>query len=110
MRDCAGWVSGPASLFHASVWYDLDLDGLKRGASFVFCVGFVFLINRVGWPGGDLLFRGLSRSTIGAAGLYGRVRDGIGCFPRAMATRPTHTIEVRCCMGCTLLGVCFMRH
>ena len=71
-----------------------------RGAS----SGVGRLFDRVGWPGGDLLFRGLSRSTIGAAGLYGRVRDGIGCFPRAMATRPTHTIEVRCCMGCTLLG------
>src|SRR3954469_17867329 len=31
-------------------------------------------------PGGDLLFRALRRSTIGAEGLHGRVRDGIGCF------------------------------
>jgi hypothetical protein len=38
--------------------------------------------------GGDLLFRGLSRSTIGAEGFHGRVRDGIGCWPLAMATRP----------------------
>ena len=34
----------------------------------------------VGGPGGDLLFRGLSRSTIGAEGFHFRVRDGIGCF------------------------------
>ena len=31
-------------------------------------------------PGGDLLFRRLSGSTIGAEGFHGRVRDGIGCF------------------------------
>ena len=31
-------------------------------------------------PGGDLLFRVLRRSTIGAEGFHGRVRDGIGCL------------------------------
>ena len=31
-------------------------------------------------PGGDLLFRTLRCSTIGAEGFHGRVRDGIGCF------------------------------
>src|SRR5215471_5422727 len=31
-------------------------------------------------PGDDLLFRALRRSTIGAEGFHGRVRDGIGCF------------------------------
>src|ERR1700676_2031988 len=30
-------------------------------------------------PGGDLLSRALRRSTIGAEGFHGRVRDGIGC-------------------------------
>src|SRR5437763_2753424 len=30
-------------------------------------------------PGGDLLFHALRRSTIGAEGFHGRVRDGIGC-------------------------------
>ena len=38
--------------------------------------------------GGDLLSRVLGRSTIGAAALNGRVRDGIGCFARAVATKP----------------------
>ncbi len=33
-----------------------------------------------GRPGGDRLFRALRRSTIGAEGFHGRVRDGIGCF------------------------------
>ena len=31
-------------------------------------------------PGGDLLSRVLRRSTIGAEGFHGRVRDGIGCL------------------------------
>ena len=39
-------------------------------------------------PGGDLLSRILRCSTIGAAALNGRVRDGIGCIAAAMATRP----------------------
>ena len=38
--------------------------------------------------GGDLLSRVLGRSTIGAAALNGRVRDGIGCFARARTTKP----------------------
>ena len=38
--------------------------------------------------GGDLLSHVLRRSTIGATALNGRVRDGIGCFARAMTTRP----------------------
>lgn len=40
------------------------------------------------WPGSDLLSRGFSRSTIGAEGLNGRVRNGVGCLPLAMATKP----------------------
>ena len=36
--------------------------------------------RRFGGPGGDLLFHALRRSTIGAEGFHGRVRDGIGCF------------------------------
>jgi hypothetical protein len=38
--------------------------------------------------GGDLLSHVLRRSTIGAAALSGRVRDGIGSFARAMTTKP----------------------
>ncbi len=37
--------------------------------------------------GGDLLSHVLRRSTISAAALNGRVRDGIGCFARAMTTK-----------------------
>ena len=42
----------------------------------------------LGRPGSDLLSRALRRSTIGAEGFHVRVRDGIGCLPLAMATRP----------------------
>lgn len=45
-------------------------------------------------PGSDLLSRGLSRSTIGAEDLNDRVRDGIGCLPLAMTTRPTEHAQV----------------
>jgi hypothetical protein len=38
--------------------------------------------------GGDLLSHVLGRSTIGATALNCRVRDGIGCFARAVATKP----------------------
>ena len=53
--------------------------GVIRG-----CVAVSFVFGR---PGGDLLFRALRRSTIGAEGFHGRVRDGIGCRPLAWATR-----------------------
>ena len=52
----------------------------------VFALRFWFL-SLLGGPGGDLLFHVLGRSTIGAEGFHGRVRDGIGCFTLAMATR-----------------------
>jgi len=38
--------------------------------------------------GDDLLSHVLRRSTIGAAALNCRVRDGVGCFPAAMITKP----------------------
>ncbi len=38
--------------------------------------------------GGDLLSHVLRRSTIGATALNDRVRNGIGCFARAMTTKP----------------------
>ena len=42
---------------------------------------------RIGRPGSDRLSRVLGRSTMGAEGFHGRVRDGIGCWPLAKATR-----------------------
>ncbi len=37
----------------------------------------------------------MGRSTIGAAALNGRVRDGIGCFARAVATKPAKRTQPR---------------
>ena len=53
-------------------------------------------------PGGDLLFRRLSGSTIGAEGFHGRVRDGIGCLaPRYghQAGKPCPA-EAGVCLSC----------
>ena len=47
-----------------------------------------FLLLPFGRPGGDLLSHVLGRSTIGAEGFHGRVRDGIGC----MAPRHDHQV------------------
>jgi hypothetical protein len=41
----------------------------------------------LGRPGGDLLSHALRRSTIGAEGFHGRVRDGIGWDTLAITTR-----------------------
>ena len=51
------------------------------------CEEVLVWLSLLGGPGGDLLFHALRRSTIGAEGFHGRVRDGIGCFTLAMATR-----------------------
>ena len=58
--------------------------------SFQFCLYPIFLTGTRSliWPGGDLLSHALRRSTIGAEDFHGRVRDGIGCGPLAIATRP----------------------
>ena len=45
-------------------------------------------VSALGWPGSVLLSHALRRSTIGAEGFHGRVRNGIGWAPLAMATRP----------------------
>ena len=55
----------------------------RLGMVFVLRDCFAFLSR----SGGDLLSHVLRRSTIGATALNGRVRDGIGCFARAMSTR-----------------------
>ena len=55
---------------------------------------FAFLIR----SGGDLLSHVLRRSTIGATALNGRVRDGIGCFARAMSTRSDKKRSALCAL------------
>ncbi len=46
------------------------------------------LVLLLGRPGSDLLSHVLGRSTIGAEGFHGRVRDGIGC----LAPRNDHQV------------------
>ena len=52
-------------------------------------VGLCGSCSGLGRPGGDLLSRVLRRSTIGAEGFHGRVRDGIGC----LAPRHDHQVD-----------------
>src|SRR5438067_9522818 len=46
-------------------------------------------------PGGDLLFHALRRSTIGAEGFHGRVRDGIGCLAPRYGHQAVQALRVR---------------
>jgi hypothetical protein len=56
----------------------------------------------LGWPGGDLLFRVLRRSTIGAEGFHGRVRDGIGCLAPRHDHQAGQGSEKLSVIGCQL--------
>ena len=56
------------------------------------CIVFGTVGHRLRRPGSDLLFHALRRSTIGAKGFHGRVRDGIGCRPLAITTRSSKTV------------------
>ena len=51
-------------------------------------------------PGSDLLFRALRQSTIGAGSFHDRVRNGIGCGPPAIATRPAKSRELFVSLSC----------
>ncbi len=64
----------------------LPPGGLLRAA---FCIVLERILMFFTRSGGDLLSHVLRRSTISATALNGRVRNGIGCFARAMATRPS---------------------
>ncbi len=60
---------------------------------------------RLGRPGGDLLSHVLGRSTIGAEGFHGRVRDGIGCGSLAMTTRPAKAQRMSCSRWAVAVGL-----
>ena len=62
-------------------------------------------LSLLGRPGGDLLSHALRRSTIGAEGFHGRVRDGIGWDTLAMATRSS---QQRLGPGLLLGFMCFV--
>ena len=59
-----------------------------------------------GRPGDDLLSHALRRSTIGAKDLHGRVRDGIGCYTLAIATRSFKCAVVSCVFAGVVHRVC----
>jgi hypothetical protein len=76
----------------------------RAGLSIVIVERHVFFVDLTRF-GGDLLSHALRRSTIGATALNGRVRDGTGCFARAMTTKPgkIHDVQVEyadCVYGC----------
>src|SRR3546814_20269791 len=69
----------------------------------------MFLRRRSARPGSDLLSHALRRSTSGAEGFHGRVREGIGCSSLAMATRswrPTKRARAFAPGICVLAGCC----
>ena len=72
-------------------WLEEVSVRVRQRTDFIFCLlSFVFgrLFAVLGRPGSDLLSHALRRSTIGAEGFHGRVRDGIGCGALAITTRP----------------------
>ena len=66
----------------------------------LFATGHSHLMKRKGFsvlcrPGDDLLSHVLRQSTIGAKAFDGRVRDGIGSYHLARATRPAKNGEAK---------------
>ena len=61
-----------------------------RRSPFAFHKEEIYVLGR---PGGDLLSQVLRHSTIGAKAFDGRVRDGIGSYRLAKATRPAKGVK-----------------
>ena len=78
-----------AALAAAGPELGLDVWSLFGLATGMFLDGSV-----LGRSGSDLLSRVLRRSTIGARGFHGRVRDGIGCLPPAITTRSSKHVPL----------------
>src|SRR4030095_527286 len=73
---------------------DVTCQELRPDIRIVMCACFVHALGR---PGSDLLSHVLRRSTIGAEGFHGRVRNGIGCRPLAITTRSSKRAAMRLC-------------
>ena len=71
-----------------------ELPGCSTPRQYVFLFGESGDFIRFG---GDLLSHDLSRSTIGAVALNGRVRKGTGCIAHAMTTKPNKIPTTRFC-------------
>ena len=72
-----GWLRGQDLNLRPSGYEPDELPGCSTPRLFW---GLGLGLWGFGRPGGDLLSRVLRRSTIGAEGFHGRVRDGIGCL------------------------------
>ena len=85
--------AAPPRAICALIWHVLP-------EGFFFRSGIVIVSREVSLfrSGGDLLSHVLRRSTIGATALNGRVRDGIGCFARAMSTRSDKKRSALCAL------------
>jgi hypothetical protein len=68
-------------------WYNKHKTPPQKGAAVCVTIVSRATLELIRF-GGDLLSHVLRRSTIGATVLNCRVRDGIGCFTRAVATKP----------------------
>src|SRR5712672_4100294 len=80
-------------------------EGLRREGVLRECRGWRWYRElRLAGPGGDLLFRALRRSTIGAEGFHGRVRDGIGCLAPRHGHQAMQALP-RSDPGCSATGV-----
>src|SRR6056297_2042679 len=94
-RDALFWAFCPFRLFPFSGLAVLFAPSGVYGA-FVSSLRDTFGVLDFTRFGGDLLSHVLRRSTIGATALNGRVRDGTGCFARAMTTKPGKIRDTYC--------------
>ena len=112
VRACAAWGSREQKFgLLASRGAECVGMALSRTTKAARLGGFVsFLCHHIreNWvfarSGGELLSHVLRRSTIAAAALNFRVREGTGCFARAMATRPREYPKCRRTLGIPSVG------
>ena len=83
-----GVIRAPLTVFRFPAVFVTHANGLRLWAEAVVLFHRMSGLSLFSRFGGDLLSHVLRRSTIGATALNGRVRDGIGCFARAMTTKP----------------------
>ncbi len=90
-----GSVGASIALVRGAMRRLLLLLGPCIGSLYWAGIGMFLYGSVLGRSGSDLLSRVLRRSTIGARGFHGRVRDGIGCLPPAITTRSSKHAPLR---------------